>query len=781
MYPAQSKLYIKIATPILGVASLFIMASPVLADTTVGEYLYDDSYLPITSATCILNVKNPDGTDNITDQALVSTTDGWYGDTFTSPTTVGYYRAEICCDSGSDHLCIDKSFEISAATSSSPAPSTSDISTAVWGYSGRTLTGFNNIVADVWSYATRKLTSGENITVTVSSTEINAIKNTANETRLLVEELVNKPIIENSLEEVGDVDLGEKIEESKTVANEIYINLLYLNSSFIKVNKNWSSLSDREILDILAESKNLIGNESDSSSDDSFFGRINFLKSTWGLKESDDLKEEINSVYESIVFIEAGVSSYGKSKTMQKEVSSLASYLSSSEKTLSLLNKKMTEYEAVSITIDSNLSKISGVLGSWDENKYLEAKSEIDLISKNVLAINKVPKGSLIIEPRYSDITGAKKIKNKALALRALLLTNKKLMLNGQKLALSANWMEEGSIVIKTLITNPSILISQDVPLKYYLPRELKKEHIIETDTGVEVKYDTEKDQLYVEGNFTLRAGETKTVSVRVQDVWQISETEINSLSKQAEDLGETLKNTSYFAQGVTLKSEIDINLARAGDFLKDGITPEAKIKSYREAQIEIVSAKEKLERLKELVSLASSSGSILGFVGGSQAIAVWGIVIAIATGFVFMTIYMKRLLGIEAKKVNVKATQEINKQGKANGFDKLAVFLVVATISGLSSSIVVKKMVLPVYANQSKEVLGTTTIDYKTIKIVNLVDISGVVKTYQNETDEAVLEIVDSGKMAVEIERGEKRVKVVFDQKEAFVDPQNVLSELNR
>jgi len=781
MYPAQSKLYIKIATPILGVASLFIMASPVLADTTVGEFLYDDSYLPITSATCTLNVKNPDGSDNITDQALVSTTDGWYGDTFTSPTTEGYYRAEICCDSGSDHLCIDKSFEISAATSSSPAPSTSDISTAVWGYSGRTLTGFNSLISDIWNYSTRKLTSGENITNIITTTDVTEIKTNSSETRLLLEQLVNKPIIENSLEEVGDVDLGEKIEESKTVANEIYINLLYLNSSFLKVNKNWSSLSDREILDILAESKNLIGNESDSSSDDSFFGRINFLKSTWGLKESDDLKEEINSVYESIAFIEAGISSYGKSKTLQKEVSSLVSYLSSSEKTLSLLNKKITEYEAISKTIDSNLSKIAGVLGSWDENKYLEAKSEVDLIGKNVLAINKVPKGSLIIEPRYSDITGAKKIKNKALALRALLLTNKKLMLNGQKLALSANWMEEGSIVIKTLITNPSTLISQDVPLKYYLPKELKKEHIIETDTGVEVKYDTEKDQLYVEGNFTLRAGETKTVNVRVQDVWQISEAEISSLSKQAEDLGKTLQNTSYFAQGVTLKSEIDINLTRARDFLKDGITPEAKIKSYREAQIEIISAKEKLDRLKELVGLASSSGSILGFVGGSQAIAVWGIVIAIATGFVFMTIYMKRLLGIEAKKVNVKATQGINKQGKANGFDKLAVFLVVATISGLASSIVVKKMVLPVYANQSKEVLGTTTIDYKTIKIVKLVDISGVVKTYQNETDEAVLEIVDSGKVAVEIERGEKRVKVVFDQKEAFVDPQNVLSELNR
>lgn len=759
MSPAQNKLYTKVATPILGVASLFILASPVLADTTVGEYLYDDNYIPITSATCTLNVKNPDGTDNITDQALVSTTDGWYGDTFTSPATVGYYRAEICCDSGSDHLCIDKSFTIENVTSASPT--TNDISTAVWAYSGRTLTSFNSLISDIWNYSTRKLTSGENITNVITTTDVTEIKTSSNETRLLLEQLVNKPIIENSLEEVVDIDLGQKIDESKTVLNQLYIDILYLNSNFTKVNKNWTNLTDREILDYLSEGKITLEETTN---------RVNLIRQTWGLKEGDDLFDSIRSVSGSISFIESGVSSYGKSATMKKEIGSLIIYLNSSEKILALVNKKITEYEATSNAIDINLAKITKVLGVWESDKYLEVKPEIDLIAKNVFTINKVPKGNLIVESRYADITGAKKIKNKALALRALLFANKKLMLNGQKLALSANWMEEGSIVIKTLITNPSTLISQDVPLKYYLPKELKKEHIIETDTGVEVKYDTEKDQLFVEGNFTLRAGETKTINVRVQDVWQISEAEISSLSKQAEDLGKTLQNTSYFAQGVTLKSEIDINLTRARDFLKDGITPEAKIKSYREAQIEIISAKEKLDRLKELVGLASSSGSILGFVGGSQAIAVWGIVIAIATGFVFMTVYMRKLLGKEPVRVAV-----VNK--KHNTFDKLAVFLVVATISALSSSIAVKKLVLPARAEQ-KEVLGTTTIDYKDIKIVKLVDIAGVVKTYQNESDEVVFEIVDSGKVAVEIERGEKRVKVVFDQKEAFVDLQNVLAE---
>ena len=777
MSSAQNKLYkphvirAKIATLVMGVAFLLLSVNTVLAaDTTIGEYLYNDDYTIDTGASCTLNVKNSDGTALITDQVISSTADGWYGYTFSSPTTTGYYRSEMCCDTNGDHLCIDKSFEINEAVDSSP--STNDISSAVWGYSGRTLTGFNNIVADVWSYATRKLTSGENIVTTVTSTNIENIKTTSNETRLILEQLVNKPIIENSLEEVQDIDLSEKIQTSKTVANELYINLLFLDTTIDKTNKDWVKLTDREILDNLSEAKDIIGDESDSTSSNSFFGKINFLRDTWGLKEGDELHEEIKAINNSLGFVQSGIASYGKSNALLKELRGSSVYLTTSEKILSLINKKISENEANSLLIENNLIASNNILNSWNSNSYLDVKNKVDDLILDVLAINKVPKGKLVIESSFNNISHDKKLKNKVLGLRALLFANKKLMINGSKTVLIANWLEEGSLVIKTLITNPSILISQEVPLKYYLPKEVKKEHIIETDAGAEVKYDTERDQLYVEGNFTLKPGETRTVKVRVEDVWQISETEIDNLLKQTDDLVKPLEKTAYFAQGITLKSNIGVSLNKAKDLLKDGVTPEAKIKAYREAELEINSVKEQVEKLKELVSLASSSGSILGFVGGSQAIAVWGIVITIATGFVFMTVYMRKLLGKETAKEVVLHSK------KKHLYDKLAVFLVVSTISGLLSSIGVKKLVLPVYASQNKEVLGTATIDYKAIKIVKLVSLSGVVKTYQNVVDETVLEIIDSGKSAIEIERAGDRVKVVYDQKEAYVDLQNVLSE---
>ena len=777
MCSAQNKLYkshricAKIATLTMGVAFLLLSTGNVMAaDTTIGEYLYDDNYLPDTGAVCVLNVKNPDSSANITNQSLTTTADGWYGHTFTSPSTVGYYRAEICCDTVGDHLCIDKSFEINEAVDSNP--STNDISSAVWGYSGRTLTGFNNLVSDIWGYATRKLTSGENIVTTITSTNIEEIKTTSDETRLLLEQLVNKPIIENSFEEFTDFDLIGKIKDGQKVSNELYISILLAQSTIDRVTKDWGKLSNNQIVESISEVKEVLGEESDSSSSDTLFGRVNFLRDSFGYKEADLIYEDIQAVKDSLNFTQTTLAVNGqKTVSLQKEFSSGSTYLKSSEKSLAIINKRLKESEGLSTLIDTNLNQAINVLGGWTTMTEREKNESVDGLTKSTLSLNRVPKVSNVLSSVYENIVGDKKLKNKLFSIRAILYSNKKLLANGSKAVLLTNWLEEGSLVIKTLITNPSTLISQDVPLRYYLPKELKKEDVIETDAGVEVKYDTDQEQLYVEGNFILKPAETKTIKVRVEDVWTISEGEIDTLKAQSDSLIKPLEKSAFFAQGITLKSDIDISLEKARGLIKDGVTPEAKIKSYREAELEIISAEEKLEKLKDMVSQASSSGSILGFVGGSQAIAVWGIVLAVATAFVFMTVYMKKLMGKETAKAKVVVH-------KTNNYDKLAVFLVVATISGLLSSIGVKKLVLPTYASQNKEVLGTSVVDYKTIKIVKLVDISGVVKTYQNEGTEAVLEIFDSGKVAVEVERGEKRIKIIVDQKEAYVDLHNVFSE---
>src|SRR3990167_6665959 len=81
------------------------------ASCTIGEFLYDDNYAPITvGATCTITSRYPNGTLLLNAQSLTNAaeSDGWYYHTFTAPTTTGLYRTTISCTVGSDTLKIDK-------------------------------------------------------------------------------------------------------------------------------------------------------------------------------------------------------------------------------------------------------------------------------------------------------------------------------------------------------------------------------------------------------------------------------------------------------------------------------------------------------------------------------------------------------------------------------------------------------------------------------------------------------------------------------------------------
>lgn len=129
------------------------------ASCTIGEFLYNDSYASLTTATCKITSRYPNGTLFLNAVTMTSAAegDGWYFHTFTAPSTTGLYRTEVRCTVGSDVMALDKTFEVSSSSS----PSANDIASAVWGYSGRTLTGFGTLVADIWKNATRTLTGAD--------------------------------------------------------------------------------------------------------------------------------------------------------------------------------------------------------------------------------------------------------------------------------------------------------------------------------------------------------------------------------------------------------------------------------------------------------------------------------------------------------------------------------------------------------------------------------------------------------------------------------------------
>lgn len=676
------------------------------ATCVIGEFVYDDSYQPVTTATCTLTSKYPDNSSFLSSQAMAVSAegDGWYSYSFTASTTTGLYRTQVCCLVGTENMCLDKSFEVKKETN----VSSSDIALAVWGYSGRTLSSFGSLVTDVWSASSRTLSSfGDlisnvwgNTTRTLSGTSnVAEVKKSVDDTRLLIEKMVNKPIIENVLQEQSDLDLSSRLKETRAIANQVYVNGQYLTTEAGSLLASFSAVTAEDVVGKLGEIEEILGVKEDTDTKNSIYGGVNWFNSFWGWQETSAMKSTLSDASSVISNIKISLSKSGKTATSKNDLTKLVKVLLSFEKEVGKLSdteKNKTLYgnikrvETLAQSFDSKESDIEAILAEW-KNKdinLVNVQSKIKSLLPEVLALSQIPKTKSVLGLSDSKVVSDEKtLKNTLLGLQGLIKTNEVLLAGGiGKISLNT-WLEMGSIVFKTLATNPSSLVSQSVEIKYYLPQEIREEDIISSDEGLEVKYDSEKDQYYVSGNFTLAPGQTKVLSVRTQDIWVISDTEVESLKTQASELAKPLEKTAFFAQGTTLKSDIIASLEKITTLQESAITPEQKIRAFREASIEKKSVLSKMDSLKALVTQASSTGSIFGFVGGAQAVGVWGIIIVIAVGFIFLAIYMKNLNTNNHVKNNKEKTSSAKSSGIGFPF-KFALPIII--ISSLITAFVV-------------------------------------------------------------------------------------------
>ena len=687
---------------------------------SIGEFLFDDEYTPITSGTCTITSRYPDGSLFLNSQAMTGSSDGWYAYSFTTPSTTGYYRTQVCCTVGTDYLCVDKAFE----SSESSGLTASSIAAAVWGYSSRTMTGFGTLVSDIWGYSSRSMTGFGTLAqdvwnhnprkLTESGSNLSEIERIVKENRIMLERLVNKPIVQNFIEEDGP-ELSQILPQSRTTLDELYLDTQVVASKMGVVMLSWEDLTGEEIEGTLGELQATVGNEEDKAGSDSVIGQLDWVVDTWDWEIARTARAQAVELSRRLVGAERSLKGVGGFKAAYQKAKSALAQVEVLEKTVGsgedgtegkTVYSQLAEVIDLAQKWDQHQARVDKLLTGWNVQKAVELQGEIEMVKSDVLAVNRVPKGSIAINEAFGANEVDKKLKNKLLALRGLIDLNRRYIVSGAGDGMAYTWLEEGSVIFKSVVTNPSKIIGQEVEVKYYLPPEVREEDILDKDEGLEVKYDSEKDQYYVEGKFLLKASESRTLAVRVEDIWVITDEEINSLKNQAEELARPLEKTAFFAQGVTLKSDIDVALDKITVLIKTAITPEQKIRSYREAQIEMGGVKIKMEKLKDLVVQASATGGLLGFVGGAQALAVWGLIIILLAGFVFLAVCMKMISGhgvkvrVESDEDDEEEKREPVKQhhrsgGHGTGWRIVTTAIVAALISGTTSGVVMRQMVL--------------------------------------------------------------------------------------
>ena len=137
-------------------------------------------------------------------------------------------------------------------------------------------------------------------------------------------------------------------------------------------------------------------------------------------------------------------------------------------------------------------------------------------------------------------------------------------------------------VAINLVVVNASSAEAKQTPIKYYLPRELDAQDVLNTG-NLDLDYDIEKSAYYLHGSIELKPKESQTIKVEVRDVWKITDDEIDTLKKQIEDNLALLKKTQYYESGKVLRdnmfSKMDYILSQQKNY-SDNI--ERRIEEYR-------------------------------------------------------------------------------------------------------------------------------------------------------------------------------------------------------
>lgn len=613
---------------------------------TIGEFLFDDTYTPDASASCTLTSRYPDGSLLLNSVSLTAQSNGWYSYSVSPGSTEGIYPSQICCTTQqSERLCLDKTFELKK-----------DTGQKVWDYSNRSLTSFGDLVSNIWDHNTRSLTSFGDLIANLWSynnrtlskangglTDVTEIKKIVKENRLLLEQLINKPVVKTYIDESKTQNLSEKIEKTKSSANNIYSTVQNLQGRIATLNQKWNTLDETELKNELLSIQNIIRQEGQAKSSD-LNTTVQYLKSSWDNPLFLQLANQTQNVQNDIENLQGNLNLYGKRATTPNLTSTLNHLTSLYELVGEPLSSSTDPnlYGFIKKTAE-RIAKLDASINLGQETlKIINSESNLDHTSKIQELTASVNDSNQIVDTRPFLIKTTKETiteKNRVLSLIALAETNKKILATNTGESVSGIWLEEGSIIFRAVATNPSSTISQKVNVKFLLPQEIKKEHIIHTDVELKIEYDAIENALVAMGDIYLAPQETKTFAVETEDIWRFDPKEIDALKQETQDLVQALKNTSYYSQALSTKADIFVGLEKIISRQDQAVTPENRIKTYRESSIEMNGIEEKINSLREMIVLTQNAGFSAN-IFNMRSLNLWGIILILIVCGIFLTIY---------------------------------------------------------------------------------------------------------------------------------------------
>jgi hypothetical protein len=556
------------------------------------------------------------------------------------------------------------------------------LSNDIWSHSSRTLTGFGSLVSNIWDNTPSDLATESDInnqtttlegSIAASYTDLSTLLDQINNlstsnseelqqlsrqiqaNSLYLENLTKTAIIKN-----GNNSVDSNVVEKDLVKAQDYLTSLYANTQQIVSRLgllllNWDTLTDTQIETELTYLLSDLGTDpTQENYQQSVLFQLAWFKTIWPnpttITSYTTAQSGLTNLEKSLNQVDVS----GKSNSTKELIASALTQLESlenlignissvtSDQTLNGLTKLISNYLT---SLSDSEKQLDNLLTSWNSYSYGELDSQLGSIETQILSVNQIPKvKSLLVDIDTSNPTT---IYNRALGLKAIIHLNQQLWSNQNNLPFHTNWLEIAGdkVAFRSAVYNPSSDQSQSHTLQYYLPKELTEADILSREGELSTQYNPDEELVSITGNYNLKPQALTLQQIITNDFWNFSDAELELIKNQTDELVKSLEKTSYASQGVTLQTEITASLKKITETQTNAITPLDRISTYRSNLVEMDTILQKMLELKNLSNLSQSTNSLTGFVGGIQAVSVWGIILIVIAGFVFLTIYMKKLM----------------------------------------------------------------------------------------------------------------------------------------
>ncbi len=382
-----------------------------------------------------------------------------------------------------------------------------DVGGAAVNYSGRTFSGFGNLVSHL---SPAKKTENP---------EVAGAK---------VSELPKDVVSEEK-----SPDLNDKLKDTERLAYELYVNTQTLAASTQKLLGKSRTLTTSELNDAVVGMSELLGSTSDSPDKNTIAAQINLLADNWNFPALESVNRSTNQVGSILDSLESG--SLGAfTKLDIKDVDELVSQAELLQRLVGEITDtsadktvfgNLREAGTLAKALDTKNAEIDKILGDWGGYDITEKENTVNIILSDTLSINTLPRMDEMVTASPSAQLGDTGLKNILLVASGILDANKIHLSQKAAEPVRVTWNESDGAVYKALIVNPSVKSSQEVAYKYYLPVGFKRGDVKDGASGLTLNFDSQKNRYFMEANVQLPAGGVKTLSLQVGDIKPVADT----------------------------------------------------------------------------------------------------------------------------------------------------------------------------------------------------------------------------------------------------------------